>query len=126
MKPVHTLAAALALALAPLPALAQGAARAPLGPLWYDGPNTTTPGNSRMRLVFDATRAAALTPEQWWDYSGSYKRNLAALTLRMPVTNAVPRARATALTEIAARYPAIRVGNVALAPVDGGRLAPHF
>ncbi len=129
MTIVRLFAVALALglsALPALPALAQGAARAPLGPLWYDGPNSTTPGTARMRLVFDATRAAALTPEQYWIYSASYKRNLAALSMRMPVSRAVPSARTAALSEVAARFGAHRVEDIALAPLDGARLSPHL
>ena len=116
------LAAALALSLAPSVS-AQGLPEA----LWYDGPNTVAPGDGRMRLVFDgAGQAAALTPNQWWDYSGSYRRNMAALSLRMPVAQAIPRARAAAFAEVAATHPTLRVQAIDVERLDGPRLAPRF
>ena len=84
--------------------------RAAPGYLWFDAPNTTDPGSARIRIVFQGrTGAAALTPNQYWHYTRSYKRNLARLAMTRSLANAEPQARLLAFREVAARYPNLRV-----------------
>lgn len=125
------LAAAAALAIVAAPAMAQRiapatsqsvtpAGRLPTldlsvtqvdpGYLWFDAPNTTDAGDARMRIVFAGREgAAALTPNQYWFYSQSYRRHLARLAMGRSVASAEPHARYSAFRDVAARYPNLRV-----------------
>ncbi len=127
MNGMRLIAAGLALALSAPMALGQAAAPALPDALWYDGPGTSSPGQGRMRIVFDGQgTAAALTPDQWWFYSQAYRTRLTDLAFRMPVASAIPRARAAAIGDLAARYPAVRASRISVRPLDSQRIVPGF
>ena len=76
------------------------------GYLYLDAPNTFPAPAGRMRVVQDGRgRAAALTPNQYYQYARAYKMALARLSFRIPVARAVPHARMAAFDAMLAANP---------------------
>ncbi|SDZ23527.1 hypothetical protein SAMN05444004_10865 [Jannaschia faecimaris] len=90
---------------------------------WFDAPNTTDPGDARVRIVFSGRDgAAALTPNQYWLYAESYRRNLARLSMHRPVRQAEAHARQHAFRDVVASFPNLVVESIDLKRTYGDAL----
>jgi hypothetical protein len=122
---VRAVLLALALAL-PTGAMAQDPAeqvRFSPGYAWFDGPGFTEGGEGRIRVVPFADRGqAALTLNQFYEYQLIYRRELARLSLRMPIRQAQAHAHRTAWLSVVRANQARTVRELDLEPLRAGAL----
>jgi hypothetical protein len=117
----RALAAAMALAL-PVPALAQDAAteiRFAPDYAWVAGPGARPGADSPIRIVPQAGQGqAAMSVNQYDAYQRAYRRELARLSLRLPIAEAEAGARRAAWAEVVRADPATAIRRLETAPID--------